>query len=675
MTRRTRLGVVGTVGLLACALLGVMGLAADAAPAPAGPPVTAQVEKAAGLFKAMGPPLDAAAGAIQVLQSGGQSAQAIAALRAPANQLAAITGALGNLLRKSPAAARDPKVREALTETLGRGRVTRRAADQPPPDIGALREPLVPALQFFCPGFYTVGGLVLGSVPPVLPSDSSSGVADLLCKNLPPPPGEAGAPNGASGDLVYYDVRSTGELLRFGAQSAFLPGTPLVDQGLGLTAAAADSNGSSAFAANLYPGSLVEAVPGAVALLGFPLTLPPLYPYIARAANPGPVSADASIVPSQTAAAYTFDSLSSKASAPEPNRSRAEAATTKVSQPGLLEVAAADSTSFVQPVEGAMASTSTTRIQGVNIASGFISIGEFVSNLTVTNAGASVPARVDRSVSLSGVKVLGIPVGVTDKGLVVSTVGADPGLDNARKQLAELVNRFQLELQVLQPTTSETESAGGKVVEAANPGLRISYRVPKEVSGVPLPVAQALLNNAKAEFKLGYTATFSSVTTAETTGRLGGSGHDPAPDASGSAATTSDASAPLSVPVEVTNDPAGPLDRAPADNTAGLEFAEGSDSIGGSHAPGVAGGPVGGVANLGHARETVRLASPAAFFSLDSKKDRRNAYLFSVILICVALAIIGWRTVLYNPGPPRKSARPPGDGDGEAGTGAGGAAT
>ena len=653
MRRRTRLGVIAIIGCIASSLLGVMGLAADAAPAPVAPALPAQADYAAGLFKAMGPHLDAASAAIQSLGSGARTTEAITALRGPVNQLAAITGAVSNLLRRRPEVAGDPKVRETLLETLERGRITRRAGDQPPSDIGALREALTPALRFFCPGFYTVSGLVLGSVPPVLPTDSASSVADMLCTNLPAPPAGTG-PVGSAGDLVYYDVRSTGELLRFGAQSAFLPGTALVDQGLALTAAAADSNGSSAFAANFYPGSLVEAVPGVVALLGFPLTLPPLYPYIARAANPGPVSTDASIVPSQTAAAYTFDSLSSKASTPEPTTSRAEAATVKVSQPGLIEVGAADSTSFVRPVEGAMASTSTTRLQGVTIAGGFISIGEFVSTLTVTNAGAPVPARVERSTTLSGVKVLGIPVEVTDKGLVVSTVGADPGIDIARKQVAEMVAQFQLDLQILRPTTSETESAGGRVVEAVNPGLRISYQVPKEVTGAPVPVVQALLNNAKAELKLGYTAAFSSVTVAEATGTLGGFGPEPTPGSAESEFSASDGSAPGSAPVAAI-DAVDLLDSAAAagDGAALLESAEGSDDTRGSDSPGVVGSV--GEINLGPARETTRRAFPAAFYSLKTPEDRRNAYLFSVILICVALAVIGWRTVLYNPGPPRRA--------------------
>ena len=663
MKRRTRAGVVAIIGCMTSSLLGVMGFAADAAPAPVVSPLPAQVDSAVGLFKAMGPQLDAAAAAIRRLGSGAQTTEAVTALQGPVNQLAAITGALSNLLRRRPEAARDPQLRETLLETSERGRVARRAGDQPPPDIGALREPLTPALQFFCPGFYTVSGLVLGSVPPVLPTDSASTVAEMLCTNLPAPPAGTG-PVGSAGDLVYYDVRSTGELLRFGAQSAFLPGTPLVDQGLALTAAAADSNGSSAFAANLYPGSLVEAVPGAVALLGFPLTLPPLYPYIARAANPGPVSTDASIVPSQTAAAYTFDSLSSKASTPESTTSRAEAATVKVSQPGLIEVAAADSTSFVRPVEGAMASTSTTRLHGVTIAGGLISIGEFVSTLTVTNAGSPVPARVDRSTTLSGVKVFGIPVEVTDKGLVVSTLGADPGIDIARKQLAEMVAQFQLEFQILRPTTSETESAGGRVVEAVNPGLRISYQVPKEVTGAPVPVVQALLNNAKAELKLGYTAAFSSVTVAEATGTLDGVGQEP----TGSGENDFPAfggSAPAA-----TIDAVASLDSAAAtgDGAAMLESAEGSHDTRGSDSPGVGADSLGEI-KLRPARETTRRAFPAAFYSLKTPEDRRNAYLFSVILICVALAVIGWRTVLYNPGPPRRANPPPVAADEETGLG------
>lgn len=647
--RRIRWAPLLAAGTLAMMSLAPQGAeAAGTEPKPLATPRLTDSEQAMHLVRALGPPLGELASTIASAQ-GAAAAPAAASepLRRPVQQLAAIVGALQSRFVRNPAAAKAAGLADALRQSMGHAALT---AEEPAPGIGALREPLVPALQFFCPGFYAVSGLVLGSLPPI-PVDGAVSAVDVLCKDLPQP---AGPPvvTPPSGELSYFDARTTAELVRFGAQSAFLPGTPLVDQGVGLSAAAADSNGSSGFSASLYPGALVEAVPGVVALLGFPLTLPPLYPYIARAANPGPATSDASIVPSQSAAAYQFNALSSKAETPTPDSARAESALVKVAQPGLVEVAAAQATSTVERSGAMLRSVSRTRLQGIEIAGGFVSIGELVSTLSVSNTGVTHQAGIDHKVSLAGVRVLGIPVEVTGRGLVVSTAGADPASAEAGRQLAETVKAFNLEIQALSPVVTETVEAGGRLVEVVSPGLRIAYKVPDDVGSLPIPVAQAVLNNAQAEFKLGYTAAFSNVA---------------------EAAATAGPSAAVDVPAS-TGTSTGPAmaEPSPAAAVSGFESggdvppaADGEEESVLADDPSVGALPADSVAQTAAPVLEVHqpmAAVPVATTLALSQPARRNAYIFSLVLISVGLAVVGWRTVLYNPGPPRpaRSKRPDG---------------
>jgi hypothetical protein len=613
------------------------------------------VERAIALIGAMGSPLEEVAAALGNFRNGAEQLEVEPGKMArPVRQLGGLVGALGNLLRRSPALAKASGVAEAFRASVDRS-ILARPPDDSTPDLGPLREPLVPALQFFCPGFYAVSGLVLGSLPPVPAADGAGDAVGLLCDDLPLPGG--GPPmDPPAGDLSYFDVRTVGELLRFGAQSAFLPGTPLVDQGVALSSAAVDSNGSSAFSANLYPGSLVEAVPGVVALLGFPLTLPPLYPYIARASNPGPATSDSSIFPSQAAAGYQFDGLSSRADAPSLDAARAETAAVKLAQPGLIEVAAVHGTSTVERTGALVRSTSQTRLQGIDIAGGFISIGEFVSSLSIANTGAASQARIDHKVSLGGVRVLGIPVELTDKGLVVSSAEADPGTADPRHQLAETVKAFDLQIEVMSPVVSETVEGGARVVEVISPGLRITYRLPKDLASLPVPVLPALLNNARAEFKLGYTAAFSNVTAADSSSALtdlgGGqaSGRDGDGGATAATGVTPAQSEFVAASPSVGDD--GQSTEGPA--TGGDWFPGFGVSGGAEPASGVtAAGAFEAASPILELRQSPAAASLAIAMS---EPARRNAYVFSLVLITLGLAVVGWRTVLYNPGPPRHPA-------------------
>ncbi|HKY48068.1 MAG TPA: hypothetical protein VJQ79_08835 [Acidimicrobiia bacterium] len=618
--------------------------------------------QAESLARAMGAPLAALGATLDRYDRGVAGVEStLTQLRPTISQLGGLVGAFGNLARRNPGAAKAPSVAEALRASRDGERFVPSSNGQSP-DLGPIREPLIPALQFFCPGFYAVSGLVLGSLPPAPGSDTVVSGADLLCDDLPapaaPPP-----PPAAPGRLAYFDSRSVGEFLRFGAQSAFLPGTPLVDQGLAVTAASADSNGSAGFAAELYPGALVEAVPGVVALLGFPLTLPPLYPYIARAANPGPTSSDASIFPGQSAAAYRFDALSSKADAPRVDASRAEASALKLSQEGLIEVAIAQGTSSVEQSDGIVRSGSRTRLAAVELAGGFISIGEFVSSLSIANSGATNDAVIDRKVTVSGVKILGIPVELTDRGLVASSRQAESGGGIGPDALAKLVKDFNLEIQVGEPVVSNRVASGARIVEVMSPGLRITYRVPKDISALPVPVVQALLNNAQMEFRLGFTAGYSNVTEEGPSDTLGALPDHVADPAGGTIGGAYPSSAPLASPVES-------ADRLPENGLSTEEFVSWPDSafvapVGGG-ADGRSGPPTAAVADP----TTVALQRPAASVApllAMSEGARRNAYVFTLVLIALGVAIAGWRTVLYNPGPTRPQAgsearERPGDG-------------
>jgi hypothetical protein len=219
------------------------------------------------------------------------------------------------------------------------------------------------------------------------------------------------------------------------------------------TQAVLDSLGNDkGFASAPYLGSFVNAAPGTVNGVGLPGAQPgigaipplPAIPAIVTTSYPGSETAQ------QYQGPYGIRSTS------DPNGTAADAHIGLVTGGPNVAASSASSVARLDPSTGTMTSQADSSLAAFKIGD-LLSLGDVTAHAKLTATPGQKPTK-EASMHM-GLTILGIPVGLTDKGLIPGA-GGIPGLDLS--SLNKLLNAAGIDLQFLPGNTTDTsiESAG-----------------------------------------------------------------------------------------------------------------------------------------------------------------------------------------------------------------------
>jgi hypothetical protein len=214
-----------------------------------------------------------------------------------------------------------------------------------------------------------------------------------------------------------------------------------------------DSLGNdSGFASAPYLGSFVNSLPGTVNGIGVPGAQPgigavpplPAIPGIVTSSYPGSQSAQ------QIQGPFGISSQS------DPNGTSADARIGLVSSGPSVVSSTATSVARMDPSTGTMTAQADSALNSLRI-SDLLSLGDVTAHAKLTAAPGQPPAK--ESSFHIGLTIAGIPVGLTDKGLVPGSGGV-PGLDLS--SLNKLLSAAGIGLQFLpsKQTATSIDSAG-----------------------------------------------------------------------------------------------------------------------------------------------------------------------------------------------------------------------
>jgi hypothetical protein len=207
------------------------------------------------------------------------------------------------------------------------------------------------------------------------------------------------------------------------------PSAPLVTGGLLVQAspataqAAVDSLGdSTGFASLPYPGAFVATLPGTVdGLLGTGPPVPP-YPFYVASSYPSSPSV------SQTNGPYSISSISNSTS------TTAQALVGLATGIPQVTTITANATASQQS-DGSLVADATNDVEALTVGS-LLRIGSIVSSVHVVSVPGQ-PLSYTRALQLGTITVGGIPIGLTDKGLVLgNNVVAGPSVGALTKLLS-----------------------------------------------------------------------------------------------------------------------------------------------------------------------------------------------------------------------------------------------
>src|SRR5713101_5513283 len=247
----------------------------------------------------------------------------------------------------------------------------------------------------------------------------------------------------ADGPTGAYTVTAQADAFRVGVSATGFIVSSLTDTSGPTAQARVDSLGTSVgFAAFPYPGDTIATAPGLVASLVLPhLGLPPpnLPPY------PLAVSSQ---YPGQPSQRVDQPALSLIAQSTAASSAGHATATGSDSGGNAIGKAVSNATSNVDS-SGALVADAASTVESVTI-SGIFRIGRVVATAHATSSGTGVPATRS-SFSAEGMTVAGVPVELTEKGLVLagSTVPLPPS-----SSVAQALAGPGIGVQYLAPVTS-----------------------------------------------------------------------------------------------------------------------------------------------------------------------------------------------------------------------------
>jgi hypothetical protein len=263
----------------------------------------------------------------------------------------------------------------------------------------------------------------------------------------------------ADGPTGSYTTTARADALRIGVSATGFVVSSLADVSGPTAQARVDSLGTSVgFAAFPYPGDVIAGAPGLVTSLVVPkLGLPPpnLPPY--------PLAAS-SQYPGQPAQKVDEPSLRLTAESSAGSSAGQATATGADSGGNAIGKAVADATSKVDS-SGELVADAASTVESVTI-SGIFRIGRVVATAHASSSGTGTPATRS-SFSAEGMTVAGVPVELTEKGLVLagSTVPLPPS-----SSVAQALAASGIDVQYLAPVTSPGAiRSAGFVVSVALP--------------------------------------------------------------------------------------------------------------------------------------------------------------------------------------------------------------
>jgi hypothetical protein len=248
---------------------------------------------------------------------------------------------------------------------------------------------------------------------------------------------KADAPNGS------YTTTARADAFRIGVSATGFIVSSLTDTSGPTAQARVDSLGTSVgFAALPYPGDTIVGAPGLVASLVLPqLRLPPpnlpSYPLVASSQYPGQ--------PAQTVTRPPVSLIAESTSGSSSGHAKAAGSESGANAIGR---AVADATAKAHSSDELVADAASM-VESVTI-SGVLRIGRVVATAHASSSGGGAPA-MRSSFSAEGMTIAGVPVEVTEKGLVLagSTVPVPPASSAAQALAAS-----GIDVQYLAPVTS-----------------------------------------------------------------------------------------------------------------------------------------------------------------------------------------------------------------------------
>jgi hypothetical protein len=277
---------------------------------------------------------------------------------------------------------------------------------------------------------------------------TAAAVATLMLAGAGPLHATGASADGPTGS---YTTTARADALRIGVSATGFVVSSLADVSGPTAQARVDSLGTSVgFAAFPYPGDVIAGAPGLVTSLVVPkLGLPPpnLPPY------PLAVSSQ---YPGQPAQKVDEPALSLTAESSVGSSAGHATATGADSDGNAIGKAVANATSKVDS-SGELVADAASTVESVTI-SGIFRIGQVVATAHASSAGTGAPATRS-SFSAEGMTVAGVPVELTEKGLVLagSTVPLPPS-----SSVAQALAASGIDVQYLAPVTSpgDVRSAG-----------------------------------------------------------------------------------------------------------------------------------------------------------------------------------------------------------------------
>jgi hypothetical protein len=222
------------------------------------------------------------------------------------------------------------------------------------------------------------------------------------------------------------------------------------------TQAVMDSLGNdNGFASAPYAGSFVNSLPGTVA----GVTLPGAQPGIG-AAPPLPA------IPGIVSSSYPGSEKAQQVNGPYGITSQSDpAGTTADARLGLatggpaVASSTASSVARADPNSGNMVAQADSSLSGLKV-SDLLSVGEVTSHAKLTATPGQKPVK--ETSFMIGLKILGIPVGLSDKGLTPGS-GGIPGLDLSSLNKALSATGIGLEFLPAKQTDTSVDSAGVQI--------------------------------------------------------------------------------------------------------------------------------------------------------------------------------------------------------------------